>query len=88
MLRDDGIVVFDDYRSVHTPGVSVAVWEAMLRDGLKPIALTRKKWYGTWGDPNPARQVVTDWAKRSRRHRIDRHFLAGHEVLRIARGRR
>jgi hypothetical protein len=85
MLREDGIVVFDDYRSEHTPGVALAVWEAVLRDGLKPIVLTKKKWYGTWGDPAPAREVVAEWAATSARHRVDRHILAGHETLRIAR---
>jgi predicted O-methyltransferase YrrM len=85
MLRDDGIVVFDDYRALHTPGVAAAVWEAMFREDLKPIAMTRKKWYGTWGDPAPARAVVADWARTNPRHRADSHYVAGHEVLRIAR---
>ncbi len=84
MLRSDGIVVFDDFRSAHTPGVALAVWEAVLRDGLRPIALTKKKFYGTWGDPAPAREVIAAWTQASPHHRIDRQFLAGHEVLRLA----
>ena len=30
-----GVVVLDDFRSEHTPGVSVAVWEAVLNRGLR-----------------------------------------------------
>jgi len=38
MLRPDGLVVFDDFRAKHTPGVAAAVWEAMFTKGLRPIA--------------------------------------------------
>jgi len=37
ILLPEGIVVLDDFRSEHTPGVSVAVWEAVLNRGLRPI---------------------------------------------------
>ena len=39
MLQPGGLVVFDDYRSEHTPGVSAAVWEAVFTDGLIPVAV-------------------------------------------------
>ncbi|MEV6975259.1 class I SAM-dependent methyltransferase [Kitasatospora sp. NPDC093806] len=53
-LDPQGVVVLDDYRSAHTPGVAAATWEAVFNHGLKPIALTDTKFYGTWGDPEPA----------------------------------
>ncbi|WP_043477404.1 class I SAM-dependent methyltransferase [Kitasatospora sp. MBT66] len=53
-LASDGIVVLDDYRSAHTPGVAAATWEAVFNHGLRPIVLTDSKFYGTWGDPEPA----------------------------------
>ena len=49
VLRPNGIVVFDDIRSVHTPGVWAAVWEAVVTLGLQPLAVTSRKFYGTWG---------------------------------------
>ena len=42
VLKPDGIVVCDDYRSPHTPGVSAAVWEAVADDGLRVICVTRR----------------------------------------------
>jgi hypothetical protein len=83
MLRPGGIVVFDDYCSQHTPGVAAAVWGAMLNAGLKPIALTRKKWYGTWDDPAVARKIVQDWIDNHERYGIEYQEIAGQEVYRI-----
>ncbi|MFF2042125.1 class I SAM-dependent methyltransferase [Kitasatospora sp. NPDC058170] len=53
-LEPHGVVVLDDYRSAHTPGVAAATWEAVFNHGLKPIVLTECKFYGTWGDPDQA----------------------------------
>jgi hypothetical protein len=58
LLASAGVVAFDDYRSAHTPGVALAVWEKVLLDGLNPICLTPSKFYGTWGDPEPYRKLV------------------------------
>lgn len=73
LVRHDGIVVLDDYRSPHTPGVSAAVWAEVSR-GLRPLLLTRNKFYGTWN-------AATLWPER-----IDR-WLDGssfeHEVQMI-----
>lgn len=55
LVQPDGVVVFDDYRTPHTPGVSAAVWEAVLNLGFKPVALTPQKLYGTWGDADSLR---------------------------------
>ncbi len=57
LLRDGGIVIFDDYRSQHTPGTAAAVWEAVVNEGLQPICVTSNKFYGTWGMPNPGRRT-------------------------------
>ncbi len=61
VLKQDGIVVCDDYRSPHTPGVSAAVWEAVADDGLRVICVTTQKLYGTWGDPEPVRRDLLTW---------------------------
>ena len=46
MLREDGVVVLDDFRTAHTPGVAAAVWGAVLRDGLVPLCVSETKFYG------------------------------------------
>ncbi|GEM_PF-1833148 len=50
-LTGDGLVVLDDYRSSHTPGVACATWQAVLDGGLRPVCVSNQKFYGTWGDP-------------------------------------
>jgi hypothetical protein len=57
-LLPGGIVVLDDFRSEHTPGVSVAAWEAVLNRGLRPICLSTQKMYATWDDPEPFQDTV------------------------------
>ncbi|MFB4313176.1 class I SAM-dependent methyltransferase [Actinomadura sp. 21ATH] len=61
MLPADGVVVCDDYRSEHTPGVSAAVWEAVAVDGLRPICVTTQKLYGVWGDMEPVQNDLLEW---------------------------
>ncbi|WP_152363590.1 class I SAM-dependent methyltransferase [Microlunatus speluncae] len=63
LLRGDGVVVFDDWRGEHTPGVTAAVFESVFADGLIPFALTPTKFYGVFGDPEPYLAAV--------RHLID-----------------
>jgi predicted O-methyltransferase YrrM len=83
LLRPDGLAVFDDYRSTHAPGVAAAVWIAMANDGLKPVALTGKKWYGTWGDPTRMRRFIREWAEEQPKVSVGIQAIAGHRVLRI-----
>lgn len=44
------VVVFDDYREVHTPGVAAAVWEALLARSLRVLARSEKKLYAVPAD--------------------------------------
>ncbi|GAA3648239.1 hypothetical protein GCM10022224_008720 [Nonomuraea antimicrobica] len=61
VLKEDGVVAFDDYRSEHTPGVALAVWEAVAGHGLAPICVSTQKLYATWGDPSPVQERLLDW---------------------------
>lgn len=83
-LTEDGLVVLDDYRAEHTPGVSAAVWEAVFRYGLKPVCLTPEKFYGTWGDADAVldQLLARDW--KGEGFRIDQEHLAGRVVHRLA----
>nr|WP_145797332.1 class I SAM-dependent methyltransferase [Kitasatospora atroaurantiaca] len=83
-LAKDGLVVLDDYRSPHTPGVAAAVWEAVFDHGLQPVCLTPEKFYGTWGDAEAAKAALLarDW--RGEGFRLDEDVIAGRTVCRLA----
>ncbi|MEV0604314.1 class I SAM-dependent methyltransferase [Streptomyces sp. NPDC050315] len=83
VLSPEGVVVLDDYRSEHTPGVSAAAWEALFTEGLRPICLSRCKFYGTWGDPAPWQEaLILEIVTRADCH-ADLQTIAGHRVLRL-----
>ncbi|MEU8123785.1 class I SAM-dependent methyltransferase [Spirillospora sp. NPDC049024] len=79
MLPAGGLIVCDDYRSEHTPGVSAAVWGAVAAGGLRPICVTTQKFYGTWGDADTVQDDLLDW--------LGTREDAWHEVQQVA-GRR
>lgn len=45
LLSPDGVLVIDDYRSPHTPGVAAAAWRALTDGRLWPVRLTPQKMY-------------------------------------------
>ncbi|PAZ10754.1 hypothetical protein CLM62_39245 [Streptomyces sp. SA15] len=82
ILVPDGIVVLDDFRSEHTPGVSVAVWEAVLNRGLRPICLSTQKLYGTWGDPEPVQDELLEMLRQRTDVGLSVQEAAGHRLVR------
>ncbi|MBC7272542.1 MAG: class I SAM-dependent methyltransferase [Streptomyces sp.] len=82
-LLPDGIVVLDDFRSEHTPGVSVAVWEAVLNRGLRPICLSTQKLYGTWGDPEPVQEDLLAMVRGRDDCHLSVQQAAGHRIIRL-----
>jgi predicted O-methyltransferase YrrM len=85
LLRPDGLVVLDDYRSEHTPGVAAAVWTAVANGGLRPICITGNKFYGTWGDPEPVQEELFTWLQTFHEHLPERQNILGHTMLRVCR---
>lgn len=83
ILQPDGVVVFDDYRSAHTPGVSAAVWEAVFTKGLHPICITVQKMYATFGDPRPHQERLEAWLKESGRYPWETQYVAGAPLVRL-----
>lgn len=81
-IGDDGIVVLDDYRAFHTPGVAAAVWQEVGDGGLIPICLTDAKFYGTWSDSAAARATrsLEGWLSARGTIRTGVQQLAGHSV--------
>jgi hypothetical protein len=82
LLLPEGIVVLDDFRSEHTPGVSVATWEAVLNRGLRPICLSTQKLYGTWGDPQPVQEELLAMLEERTDIGLSVQDAAGHRLVR------
>ncbi|MDQ0992668.1 class I SAM-dependent methyltransferase [Streptomyces sp. V3I7] len=82
-LLPGGVVVLDDFRSEHTPGVSIAAWEAVLNRGLKPICLSTQKLYGTWDDPEPIQEALLAMARGRRDCHLSVQQAAGHRIIRL-----
>ncbi|MCC5476650.1 class I SAM-dependent methyltransferase [Streptomyces sp. NPDC059680] len=83
LLLPDGIVVLDDFRSEHTPGVSIATWEAVLNRGLRPICLSTQKLYGTWGDPEPVQEELLAMVRERSDCHLSVQEAAGHRIVRL-----
>jgi len=83
-LTPGGIVVFDDFRSAHAPGVGAAVWEAVRLHELVPFALTPAKMYATWGDAAWHRGVVEKLLSGRTQLRAERQEVMGHQVIRLS----
>lgn len=83
LLVPDGIVVLDDFRSEHTPGVSVAAWEAVLNRGLRPVCLSTQKLYGTWGDPGPVQEELLEMLRAREDCGLSVQEAAGHRLVRV-----
>jgi len=84
LLRPDGIVAFDDYRTEHCPGTAAAVWEAVATEGLKVICLSANKLYGTWGDARAVQDELIEYVATLSDHRCDIQQAMGQRLVRLA----
>jgi predicted O-methyltransferase YrrM len=85
LLRADGVVVCDDYRSEHTPGVAAAVWNAVANEGLRPICVTGNKFYGMWSDPKPVQDELVEWLRTFNPGLAQYHNVLDHQLVRVCR---
>lgn len=86
LLGPDGVVVFDDFRAMHTPGVSAAVWGAVATSQLIPICVSEFKFYGAW-NPTEAGEVhdhLYAWAAAQPLLHHGTQSISGHKVLLLA----
>ncbi|MGW5852422.1 class I SAM-dependent methyltransferase [Streptomyces sp. NPDC055254] len=79
----DAVVVFDDYRSEHCPGVAAAVWTAVVTGELHPICVSASKLYATWDDPAPHQAALLAWLEERADlwHGVD--VIDGRPVVRV-----
>jgi hypothetical protein len=82
-LLPGGVVVLDDFRSEHTPGVSVATWEAVLNRGMRPICLSTQKLYATWDDPGSIQDEIIAMAQETEKCDLSLQEAAGHRLVRL-----
>ncbi|MFE9423591.1 class I SAM-dependent methyltransferase [Kitasatospora sp. NPDC006697] len=83
-LGPGGIVVLDDFRSQHTPGVAAAAWEAVFRLGLRPVCVTPEKLYGVWGDPEPLQSALIELGGDVADCYLDVDVVAGRQLVRLS----
>ncbi|GAA1936461.1 class I SAM-dependent methyltransferase [Kitasatospora viridis] len=83
-LGPGGVVVLDDFRSPHTPGVAAATWEAVFRHGLHPICVTPEKLYGTWDDPEPLQTGLLGLGGDAEDCYLDVDQVAGRRLVRLS----
>jgi hypothetical protein len=84
MLGPDGVVVFDDYRAAHTPGVAAAVWNAVHTGGLRPVCISPNKMYAVWGDATPLRLALMEWLGSQPAVSWEVQDVAGHDLVRVS----
>ncbi|MET9881969.1 class I SAM-dependent methyltransferase [Streptomyces sp. NPDC006430] len=77
------VVVFDDYRAAHCPGVAAAVWGAVATGELHLICVSASKLYATWDDPAPWQAELLTWleGRTDLWHGVD--LVAGQTLVRI-----
>ncbi|HEX4518782.1 MAG TPA: class I SAM-dependent methyltransferase [Gaiellaceae bacterium] len=85
LALEDGIVVFDDWRSPQTPGVTAAVLERVVVDELHPVAITPSKLYGSWNAEAATahRGAVRAWAESAPGIELDVQSVRGLEWPRL-----
>jgi predicted O-methyltransferase YrrM len=84
LLKPGGVVVFDDFRAPHTPGVAAAVWRSTM-EGLQPFAITINKLYATFDDSSPWFDGLVDWLDERSYWRREIQQVAGSPLLRVLR---
>ena len=62
---DQNIVVFDDIRRAHTPGVPAAVWPEIGRGAMHALLVSDAKLYATFDDPAAWRNRLATWLPSS-----------------------
>lgn len=83
LLGRNGVVVFDDIRAAHTPGVAAAVWEEVTRESLNILVIGDSKLYATWSDPSSWLSRLDTWLPRSGMP-WEYQEIAGRPALRVS----
>ncbi len=90
LLKPQGIVVADDWRTIHAPGVGAAIWNLVQNEGLRPICVSWMKFYGTWGDAAPYHEALESWleTRDPKDYMVRRDVVYGHPMVMLTDGPR
>jgi len=83
LMQPGGIVVCDDFRSHHAPGVAAAVWQAVFERGFHPIIVSNMKLYGTWGSPDEDLAALRSWLTARPEIPQEEQQIFGRALLRV-----
>lgn len=84
LLVEAGVLVLDDFRALHTPGVAAAAWKAVANEGLIPFCSTEQKLYATWSAATADRmaELLVNWARgHGAKLNAATQIVVGHELL-------
>lgn len=79
-LAHDGVVVIDDFRTEHAPGVAAAIWPLVHEGLLVPFALTPQKLYSALGPQERLSEAVAESALAVG-YTVDHHSVTRDGVL-------
>jgi hypothetical protein len=85
-MHRDGIVVFDDFRSLHTPGVAAAIWGEIATLDLLPICVSEGKLYATWSQETAlsTTESIMAWLAPHPQVQYGRQTIAGQSMMVVA----
>lgn len=83
LLNPEAIVVFDDIRQEHTPGVAAAAWQAVGRGELIPFAISPYKLYTARGGVDRYQALLREWLNGEQEWVLDVQSINSHTVLRV-----
>jgi hypothetical protein len=78
-----GVVVCDDFRGEHTPGVALAAWQSVLAGRFRVLCLTAQKLYLTAGVVESLPDDLESWADAHPALAVERVPLSSHDTLRV-----
>jgi hypothetical protein len=82
LLKAGGLVVIDDVRSPHTPGVWAAAWDAVSL-GLIPLAVSAKM-YGIWSGPrDELYEALKDGVEGHSQLDLEEHRIREHTLMSV-----
>jgi hypothetical protein len=79
-LTDSGVIVVDDFRTEHAPGVAAAIWPFVSAKSLAPFALTEQKLYAATRQ-RPDLQTAVIESAASNGYRVDWHSVTTDGLL-------
>jgi hypothetical protein len=79
---ENGVVAIDDFRAAHTPGVSAAIWQQIVKEKLTPVVITGTKMYCMRNSKRFRKSEFIDFLHQNETKFEKEHFMSS-DVVRI-----